>query len=112
MKCVHCDKQATQFGLCSGCFDLLSYKAKVGLASNAKDALVTARNELQQAGKGFTGRGFVNGRAFWETFLQCPVSRDCTVKVQFTGEMSIEGMDRLLELLTTQRNALRKEIEG
>jgi hypothetical protein len=40
------------------------------------------------------------------------VSRDCTVKVQFTGEMSIEGMDRLLELLTTQRNALRKEIEG
>ena len=48
-------------------------------------------------------RGFTNGVPEWETFLMCPVSRECSAYVMTAGNITVNGIDRLIEILELLR---------
>ncbi len=56
-------------------------------------------------------RGFVNGVAKWETLVLCPVSRQCTVHILTTGEVTVKEIDRMVETLELLKTGFPVRVE-
>lgn len=55
-------------------------------------------------------RGYKYGVPQWEIFLLCPVSKDCTTQVAFTGEVTTSAIDRLIEYLEITKSEVPKPL--
>lgn len=100
--CLNCENKADIYQFCGRCFFRLDEATRSELERSNGESWLAAWKELD--GKEPVHlRGFINGKPFWEMFYQVPVSKHCTIRLEYTGSMSKEGINKLIEMLEVSK---------
>lgn len=103
-QCLNCENSADIWQFCGRCYFQLSEPQRNELEKTQGESWLAALAELDKKQANRTRHGFIDGKAFWQNFYQCPVSKDCTIRLDYTGVMTIEGIDRLVEMLQLSKD--------
>lgn len=101
--CIHCENKADIYKFCGQCYFRLSVETQNELIKTDGDSWLQALRELD-AEPPKPMHGFIDGKAFWRMFYQCPVSKECSIRLEYTGNITPEGIDRLIHMLQLSKD--------
>lgn len=105
--CLHCDKPADAYRFCGQDWFRLSDEVRKELEETDGQSYLIALRELERFDKPNSRHGFVNGKAFWQMLYQAPIDKDCTVRVEFTGVVTVAGLDLMIRALQEMKKGFQ-----